>query len=302
MALLVRQKDGRERPLAARTLVGRSSACTIRLDTAHASGEHATVSWTEDGAWSVRDLGSKNGTFVDGHRLDPGRPLEIKRGAKLAFGAPDDAWVFEGADAPGLVAVELSSGDARWTDDTMLALPADEDPAISIYRDRAGRWVSEGADGIVMSLDDEAVVQAGKTAWRVCLPVVPEGTPMADQGPTMDTISLDLAVSQDEERVEIKINHRGQVIPLEPREHGYVLLTLARLRLEDAERPAPERGWVDRDELLRMLRMDANGFNVAVHRARQQLLGAGITGAAGVVEVRRRQRRFGTDRVRISRL
>ena len=61
-------------------------------------------------------------------------------------------------------------------------------------------------------------------------------------------------------------------------------------------------GWADRDELLRMLRVDANAFNVAVHRARQQLLAAGVKGAAGIVQVRRRQRRFGTDKVELTKL
>ena len=81
-----------------------------------------------------------------------------------------------------------------------------------------------------------------------------------------------------------------------------MLLTLARLRLKEADRPEPDRGWADRDVLLRMLRMDANAFNVAVHRARHQLLDAGVKGAAGIVQVRRRQRRFGTDKLDISRL
>lgn len=78
------------------------------------------------------------------------------------------------------------------------------------------------------------------------------------------------------------------MIPLESREHGYVLLTLARARRTNAERSVGERGWIDRDELLRMLSIDANALNVAIHRARQQLLAAGIEGAQGIVEVRPR--------------
>jgi hypothetical protein len=86
---------------------------------------------------------------------------------------------------------------------------------------------------------------------------------------------------------------------LPPREHFYLLLTLARLRIADAARAEPDRGWIDRDRLLRMLAMEVNAFNMAVHRARQQFLDAGVAGSGAIVQVRRGQRRFGIARIEI---
>src|SRR5262249_26308693 len=107
---------------------------------------------------------------------------------------------------------------------------------------------------------------------------------------------------RDEERVEIDVLFRGRTMALDPQWHGYVLLTLARLR-KDAKEPRPEdQGWIDRDRLSKMLKMDSNGLNVAIHKAREQMLAAGIRGATAVVEVRRGQRRLGTHRFEVVRL
>ena len=58
------------RPSADGTLsVGRAPDAGLRLDHPSVSREHADIAFS-DGAWRVRDLGSKNGTFVDGGRVD----------------------------------------------------------------------------------------------------------------------------------------------------------------------------------------------------------------------------------------
>lgn len=48
--------------------IGRDDACDIHLDDALISRRHAEVSY-EDGLWWIRDLGSRNGTLVDGQRV-----------------------------------------------------------------------------------------------------------------------------------------------------------------------------------------------------------------------------------------
>jgi hypothetical protein len=50
--------------------------------------------------WSARDMGSKNGTFIDGVRMIPGQPYELHSGAQLeiaqevcgSFWEPDELW------------------------------------------------------------------------------------------------------------------------------------------------------------------------------------------------------------------
>ena len=48
--------------------IGRDSACDIRLKDESASREHAEIQG-QDGSCALRDLGSANGTFVNGQRV-----------------------------------------------------------------------------------------------------------------------------------------------------------------------------------------------------------------------------------------
>jgi len=282
----------------ARMLVGRSPACALRLDDRHVSGEHAALIWTGQG-WEIRDLGSRNGTFVDGDRVQPGEPRTLPRGAKIGFGHSDDPWVLVDAGPPGAVAHDLDGDEVRVAEGGMLALPSEEEPEVVLYANRSGHWVIEADDAPSRAARAEEVVRAGGRSWRLYVPEPQEGTAAVDSGPSIDTVALRFAVSRDEEHVTLTIVHRGVEIPLEPREHGYTLLTLARQRLQDADLPLAEQGWIDRELLLRMLGLDANALNVAIYRARNQISDAGVDGAAGIVEVRRGQRRLGVEPERI---
>src|SRR5262249_13229865 len=62
----------------------------IVLDDSSVSRKHGEVRATADGQWTVRDLESTNGTFVNGQRVEPGfeqplRPRDIVQFGKLAF-------------------------------------------------------------------------------------------------------------------------------------------------------------------------------------------------------------------------
>src|SRR6266545_4416117 len=52
-------------------LIGRDPGCQLRVDDPKVSRRHAEVAWTE-GGWVLRDLGSSNGTYLDGERVEPG--------------------------------------------------------------------------------------------------------------------------------------------------------------------------------------------------------------------------------------
>ncbi len=74
------------------TLIGRGMGCAIVLSDAKVSREHARIDLNTDGA-TIRDLGSLNGTFVNGRplaeprRLQPGDVITIGH-ARLRFAAP----------------------------------------------------------------------------------------------------------------------------------------------------------------------------------------------------------------------
>ena len=280
-----------------RMLVGRSPACDLRLEERHVSGEHATISWTGE-HWEIRDLGSRNGTFVNGERLQAGQGVEITTDVQIAFGAPNPRWILVDDSPPALMAIHETTGEVRAGQDDLLILPDTEVAEVSVYADSVGWWMDDGNGPV--AVDERSTIETSAGPWRLLLPSVLEGTPLVQH--TLESVELHFAVSRNEERVEITVVNDGVKLSLTPREHAYVLLTLARARRADAELPPPQRGWRDRDELERMLALDANALNVAIHRARQQLSAAGVQGAAQIVEVRRNQRRLGTDKFRIGAL
>lgn len=72
---------GKVIPLRSRTTIGRGSDCDIVLHEADMSRRHALIENTGEGLF-LRDLGSANGTFVNG---TPVRDTVLKPGDQLAF-------------------------------------------------------------------------------------------------------------------------------------------------------------------------------------------------------------------------
>ncbi|HET7127905.1 MAG TPA: FHA domain-containing protein [Gaiellaceae bacterium] len=85
-ALVVRAGGGRAgesfRPAGPRTRIGRSPDCDIFLDDVTVSRNHAVL-LDENGAFSVEDQGSLNGTFVNRKRIDR---APLREGDELQVG------------------------------------------------------------------------------------------------------------------------------------------------------------------------------------------------------------------------
>src|SRR5450830_724668 len=112
-------------------------------------------------------------------------------------------------------------------------------------------------------------------------------------------LQLRLQVSLNEEHVYLSIRFEGgQTLDLGERQHHYCLLTLARQRLGDAQRGiAPgNQGWLERQQLARMLGLDPGNLTIQLHRLRQQIARALPAGMQldEVVERRRSELRIGT--------
>ena len=67
--LTVRLPDGTTLQLARSFYIGRDFECEVQLDDAQVSRRHAQVSFAR-GEWSIRDLQSSNGLYVDGERVE----------------------------------------------------------------------------------------------------------------------------------------------------------------------------------------------------------------------------------------
>ena len=71
MGALAKHPDGPSAMLLSRHVVGRSRLADLRMTDPTVSGEHAVLRWTGR-EWELHDLGSGNGTSVDGRKLASG--------------------------------------------------------------------------------------------------------------------------------------------------------------------------------------------------------------------------------------
>ena len=75
------------------SVVGRSSKSVIQLDDPQVSRQHAQISWNRARV-TLMDLGSTNGTFLNGQRLSPRLPVALNVGDQVTFGSTD-TWRLE---------------------------------------------------------------------------------------------------------------------------------------------------------------------------------------------------------------
>ena len=123
MALIKKlDDDGPPLALTGRCLVGRSRLAQLRLQGGAASGEHASIYWTESG-WHVRDLGSRNGTLVSDEVLEQGERRKLEQGDELRFGDRTERWLLVDVEPPQASAVHGTSGKVVVAPEDMLLLP-----------------------------------------------------------------------------------------------------------------------------------------------------------------------------------
>lgn len=288
--------------LGPRCLVGRHPACDLRLNDPRVSGEHAILRWL-GGCWELRDLSSRNGTFIDGRRLKPGERVAIATGEVVAIGSAATGFTLVDGGGPMPGARRRSSGAHRSAADHVLVLPCEERPIVTVYEDCTGRWVAEREERIDVVQDHDIIVVDGEP-WVLELPTGLRATWEASAGLTLELVGLRLAASRDEEHVEVTVVHDGGTFQLSPRSYHYLLLVLARLFLEDTQASPAERGWVSRDALCQMLAIEPLKLNLDVCRLRKQFGEAGVRGAAGIVARRpvTGQLRIGVSRVEVASL
>lgn len=303
MAILRRKSDGLSVPVSSACLIGRGGAATLRIDDPTGSSEHARLKWRAP-VWTLRDLASRNGTFVNGERLPSGVARDLSQGDEIAFGNRTNPWILEDAGAPGPIARNVTTAALRGAAHGMLTLPDDATPSAVVLEDAEGRYVIE-IDGEARPLRDGDAFEIAGESWAISLPAQAASTWEVSDAPlALATSELRLTVSRDEEQVEVALLSGGRAHALPPRAHYYLLLTLARLRIEadrDATLLPHERGWASVDDLCRMLGVEEIKLNVEVYRARRDLAELGVVDAAAIIERRRglRTLRIGAPRVTV---
>lgn len=299
--------------LSSPCLVGRSRACQLRDASPEASAEHALFRWY-GGRWTLQDLHSRNGTFVEGRQLVPGQPIPLARGSRLGFGHPEGYVLIDDGPPEPFATRASPEGEPEEQPDGppstvesrhgRLSLPVAAGPAPLVVQ-RDGRWWLE-RDGRATPVEDGDEVTVGGVAWVLRLPELLSSTLDAPEAlaapPTLASIHLELAVAEPpEEVVELVVRVGSRATRLEPRAHHRPMLLLARARSGDRTPREEERGWVEQDWLVAQLGYSTSRLHVEIHRIRREFAAIGIVDAHMVVERRPQARnlRFGIDQVQI---
>ncbi|MDP6821720.1 MAG: FHA domain-containing protein [Dehalococcoidia bacterium] len=80
-----------------RHVIGRRAPADIVLDNEYVSGNHAEIVFDGE-SFTIRDLGSKNGTFVDGKPVGDG-PVALRSGGRIDLGRAAVVLTFQTADS-----------------------------------------------------------------------------------------------------------------------------------------------------------------------------------------------------------
>lgn len=293
MGILENPRQATAFALSTRTTIGRSSSNAVVLSLESVSGVHASIDWI-DNHWNLRDLGSRNGTFLEGDRLPSFEAVALTRGAVIAFGGPEYSWRLA-ESGPPQIAARSASGRVLHPVGDVLTLPHSEAADVTLIRD-GYEWEYE-LEGATQYAVDQTRIDLGSEFWTLLVPEVLSETTLVRGASRIEDLTLRFIPNRNEEHIELQAEGRSVHEHFDHRAHFYLLLTLARLRLEDAEQkdlPLAEHGWIERSDLERMLRIDTQHLNLLVYRARKQFAAIGLHDSSAIIE-----RRTGSSQLRI---
>lgn len=72
--------------------IGRAEGCNLRLHSPNVSSLHAEMLVMDDDTLILEDKNSTNGTYVNNHRVEPGKEVQVRRGDLVRFGDTDLNW------------------------------------------------------------------------------------------------------------------------------------------------------------------------------------------------------------------
>ena len=235
----------------------------------------AVIEW-DGGCWQIRDL-SKNGTWLDGVRLNANEAFKLQEHAEIRFGSTDSApWKILDLAAPDSLLLPVEDGHTPVSLELFTLLP-DDNPTHAFHYSEANKgWmctVIEEPSRETLLTHNSLVIING-VAYRVFL--AESGRVTQKNTGTHRMLSdceFIFQLSSDEEITELKILEGRKIHHLGERSHHYVLAHLARLKAEasDSGISGPAQGWTYTDDLARDLGVDSNHLNILIFRARKQI-------------------------------
>jgi len=269
---------------------------------------HAIIEWKHD-QWSIRDI-SSNGTWLNNKKLIKEQPHPLKLNDTICF-ADNKQLAFQVKDlAPPVdLLLPITEQDLKADNIEKSAialqsyhlLPNEETPEIALILNQyTGQWRIEHINEPQLEprlLQEGDVVNVANQRWQLQLSHLENHTEMTTQNQlSNEDLTCIFELSLNEEITKLTVKSPQAIIDLLSRSHHYLTLSLARYRVEDAEKglPVAEQGWVNTERLLRDLGVDMPHLNIQIHRSRKQFADTlvNVNNADNIIERQLRQVRF----------
>lgn len=164
--------------------LGRNRDCVIYIESADVSRHHAEIFLTPEGRYFVRDLGSRNGTLVDGRPATQANPLPLNPGTMITTGTT--LLIFEGFHAPTmLIDHRLNQDASAHTDNSVVS----ENVQASLILTTGQHFVLEGEQLTVgRAVTNQVVIEAKSISrYHARLQRTAKGYTVIDLGSTNKT-------------------------------------------------------------------------------------------------------------------
>lgn len=250
---------------------GRDTVTNITsLQSPESSRNHATITWDGE-AWQLKDI-STNGTQINAERVISGvyHKLNIKN--LIQFGpAQDDIWQVIELSAPVTGLVPITDGLPFILLHDVVVLPT-EPIDMLVYLSENGEWICE-ENNASFTLHPGDKVGCEQKFWQFVEGRPCTTTAIGELSPPPNDIKFRFNASQNEEHVSLSLIVDNKDIDLGERNHHYLLLLLARQRLDDIKKDLPpaEQGWIDKDILVKMTGIIEQHINIQIYRFRKQV-------------------------------
>jgi len=259
--------------------IGRAATNDVLVRTGRVSGHHLIV-WLQDGQLWVEDLGSRNGTRVDGAALEGRQPIPASAVVDLA-GAVQLRFVDEPDDALGdtfVLEEEGTSIQHPLRRDRVLVGP---DAAIRCEASATllvhPTGVLLGRDGATEELEVDRPFELGGRRF-----VVRRAPLAATETDLVVTVDYPYLVAGDVDEVVVSDPGRGREASFTGEARAALVYVLGAHWRDDHDRDPSQRGWLALDDVAtrvwgrRAHDHDPNNLHVLVHRARKTLSRANL--------------------------
>jgi hypothetical protein len=263
--------------------VGSDRHNTLHIQHGSVSRSHAELRLRADG-WEIKDAGSRNGTWVDGRRVDASTPERLSAGSEVIFGdATAGAWRLEEDGEELIVAVRTSDHELVAGSQGMLQVDTPEG-GWTVLSD-GDQWKLIDHEGEQVAYDGMVIEPGGP--WLLHLPET--RSTQWIRGWSVRSCTLVFEQSADGEHHRLVLRQEGRELDL-----GFRTLwgVLWRLADERAGNSASE-GWIATADLAEMLGIaQLNRLEVYLTRIRQELLRVHVFDSHLLIESRRGERRI----------